>query len=105
MTIDKEQDKEPGKKKNLPSGRRQDLKDRLVAVFRAGLESPDPVTRKRHGEILEGFLSGISEFIEVDPAGKWRLKKRARARLKKISADRQAAARVKKTPNKATGEA
>ncbi len=89
MTIDKEQDKEPVKKKNLLSGRRQDLNDRLVAVFRAGLESPDPVTRKRHGEILEGFLSGISKFIEVDPAGIWRLKK---------------GARVKKTRSKAAGE-
>ncbi len=95
-------DKEPVKKKNLLIGR-QDLKDRLIRVFQQGLESPNAETRRQYNGILEAFLKGISEFIEVGPAGKWKLKKRARARLKKISADRQAAARVKETRSKAAG--
>ena len=59
-------------KKKMEAQRKQEaLKNRLIAVFRAGLESPDPKTRELYGRILEDFLNALSGFVKIDPSGKW----------------------------------
>lgn len=59
------------KKKMEAQSKQEALKNRLIAVFRAGLESPDPKTRELYGRILEDFLNALSGHVKIDLSGKW----------------------------------